>query len=41
MDVSGIKRVEVTAPVFTPIAAQSGVAVANTIAVVLAGSEEE
>jgi len=41
MDVSGIKRVEVTAPVFTPIAEQSGVAVANTIAVVFAGSEEE
>ena len=41
MGVSGIKRVEVTAPVFTPIAEQSGVAVANTIAVVLAGSEEE
>ena len=41
MDVSGIKRVEVTAPIFTPIAEQSGVAVANTIAVALAGSEEE
>ena len=41
MDVSGIKRVEVTAPVFTQIAEQSGVAVANTIALVFAGSEEE
>lgn len=41
MEVSGIKRVEVTAPVFTPIAEQSGIAVANTIAVVFAGSEEE
>lgn len=41
MEVPGVKRVDVTTPVFTPIAEQSGVAVANTVSVVLAGSEEE